>query len=150
MSEPASDLSGVGSVAELAAREGYEVEEYTIRLATHLRTNEAPLSAQRERLQVLAGLGAGADRAAADTLAQHHQILEALFQRFSVEAVRWAAKAGEGRASEVSERFLGAALRAQAAAVKCLSSLKALRDTPTAPATSASGPTAAADAGPAD
>lgn len=68
------------------------MDEYVIALADHLRVNKLPMSNQRERLQALAGVGAGADLASAETLAQHQLILEALFQRFSAESVKSAAR----------------------------------------------------------
>lgn len=91
-----------------------------------------PLSDQRERLQALAQAGAGGDLASAETLAQHHQILEALFTRFSCEAAKWL-ETGGARGAENAERFMNAAIKAQAAAARCLSALKVLRESPTLP-----------------
>lgn len=130
LKSPASvDLSGASSPSEMAKLEGWSTEDYAIGLADAIRLNRVPLSNQVERLQTLAKAGAAADRAAADTLAQHHQVLEALFSRFAVESVQWL-DSGKPGASRISERYLSAAIKAQAAAVRVLSALKALRDAP--------------------
>ena len=132
LKQPATANLEGGSLAAMASSEGWHQQDYAIALADHLRTNSTSLANQRERLAALAGCGAGADLAAAETLAQHAAILEALFQRFSVEAVTWAGRTDSPRSSEVVERFLAAAVKAQAGAVRCLSALKALRDASTA------------------
>ena len=141
LTKPATANLDGGTITSMAEEEGWPVEDYVISLANHLRTNNAPLSNQRERLQALAGCGAGADLAAAETLAQHQLILEALFQRFSVEAIKWSERTESPRNSEVVERFLNAAVKAQGAAARCMSALKVLRDSPSAstPTTPTSG-----------
>lgn len=133
LNEPAAvDLTQCASIDGMAIAEGWQSEDYALALATHLRSNEMPLTAQRERLQALAHVGASADLAAAETLSQHHQILESLFYRFAAESVKWL-DSGARNANENSERFLNAAIKAQAAAGRCLSALKVLRESPTTP-----------------
>jgi len=141
LKEPAAvDLAGAGSIGAMAQAEGMVVDDYAVSLARTIRApGNTPLSNQRARLQALAQAGAGGDLAAADSLSQHYLILEALFTRFAWESGRWL-QSGDKRASEYSERYLTAAVKAQAAAARCLSALKVLRDapsasnTPTAPA----------------
>lgn len=128
-SPAAVDLSGAGCLGDLAQLEGYSSQAYALGLADAIRFKRVPLNNQRERLQALAGLGAEADQAAAETLTQHHQVLEALCQRFAFEAAQWVGSDKRG-AAEVAERYLAAAVRAQAACVRVLSALKALRDAP--------------------
>lgn len=88
------------------------------------------------------GVGLGGlqgDQAAADTLSLHAILQESLWHRFS----RLAHETADGtrNGSMVSERYLNAALKAQRAAMACLSALKAIRDgnqaTPTTPAPAA-------------
>ena len=132
------DLMGSGSVADMASREGYlEPTDYAMALAAHLRHPKVKMSNQRERLHALAQLGGSADLATAEVLVQHLAIIEGLMHRFSFESVRVMGIPGK-RPDEASERYLKAALQAQRAALGILSALKTLRDTPTAPANSAS------------
>lgn len=130
--EPATvSLSGAGSVDEMARREAWTPDFYTLALSENIRSTAIPIDAQRERLAALAQLGGAlsqtGDQAAADALAQHYAILEALHHRFSREAFE--ALRGTGpRAAEIAERFLNASLKAQRAAMSVLSALKVLRD----------------------
>ena len=128
-SPTAADLSGARSLAEAARMEGHSPADYAIKLADAIRMRKQPLSNQRERLQALARAGGGADRATADTLAQHHQVLEALFTRFAIEAAHWL-ESDKPNASVISERFLSAAIKAQVAAVRVLSALRTIREAP--------------------
>lgn len=123
----AADLAGSTSPADMAQRECWDPALYTVALSEHIRTTSVPLDAQRERLAALAGCGAGADKATADTLAQHLAILEALHHRFSQEAVTTM----KSKRAEDAERYLLASLRAQRAALAVLSALKTLRESPT-------------------
>lgn len=126
----AVDLTGAGSLKAMAMAEGMPAQGYAIRLAEVLRApGDTPLAQQRARLQALAGCGAGGDLAAADTLSQHALILEALFTRFAFESGRWL-QSNDRKAGEYAERYLNAAVKAQAAAARCLSALKILRDAP--------------------
>lgn len=133
LNEPAAvDLAGAGSIKAMAQAEGMTTESYAIRLSEVLRApGNTALANQRARLQGLAQTGAGGDLAAANTLAQHALILEALFTRFAHESAKWL-QSNDRRAGEYSERYLIAAVKAQAAAARCLSALKVLRDTPSA------------------
>lgn len=102
---------------------------YALVLSEHIRASGVPLDSQRERLAALASIGAGlkADRATADQLAQHYVILNSLWQRFTRESFEALGQPGP-KASEIAERYLGAALRAQRAAMGCLSALTVLRE----------------------
>lgn len=142
-----ADLTGCATVAEIAERENWkgDANGYAIRLSEYLRTSEVPIDAQRERLAALCSVGALADRATADTLGQHLIVLEALFQKFAREAHDLSnSVGGRGRDSVHVERYLNAGLKAQRAALACLSALAVLRDrdnagaptTPTTPAAS--------------
>lgn len=122
----ATNLVGAESVGDLAQREGYTPELYTVALSEAIRSSAVPLDMQRERLAQLASVGAVADKASADELARHFTLLEALFHRFSHAAVE-AMRTGGTRGGEVSERYLSGALKAQRTAVACLSALKVLR-----------------------
>lgn len=124
-----SDLAGSATVADMAAREEWTPDFYAVVLAENIRTSNVPLDVQRERLAALAQLGAGfaGDRASATELARHYAILEALFHRFTRETHE-ALMAGKPRASEIADRYLTAALKAQRAALATLSALKVLRD----------------------
>ena len=129
-------------MADIAALEGWPAEDYAISLSNAIRFRGVKLSDQRERLAALAQVGAGADMAAADTLAQHIVLLEALFTRFAGDSFMWAEKAlvgggggagagaGAAKSAEVAERYLAVAIKAQVAAVRALSALKILRDAP--------------------
>ena len=125
----AVDLSGSASMTEVAEREMFDPDKYAACLAEAIRATNVPLDRQRERLAALAQVGAGlaGDRASADELARHHAILEALFHRFAREAHE-ALKSDKPRASEIADRYLSAALKAQRAALATLSALKVLRD----------------------
>ena len=134
-------LVGAESPDEMARREGWTPERYALGLAEAIRSSLVPLDAQRERLAALAAMapGLGADQHSADALAQHFAVLEALWQRFALAAhgalkETQSGAGGKGRV-DAADRYLSAALRAQRAAMQCLSALKVLRDTQAAPTT---------------
>ena len=124
-------LQGARSWGDLATAEGWSPEDYALVLAENIRKTGVSLDSQRERLVALARLGGdlpqSGDHAAADALAQHFAVLDALQHRFAGEALL--ALQGNGpRASEIADRFLNASLKAQRAAMAVLSALKVLRD----------------------
>jgi hypothetical protein len=119
-------LTGTASIGAMAVAEKMSPETYTIALSEAIRSSTVPLDIQRERLAQLGVLGGSADQASADELARHFTVLEALFQRFSHSAVE-AMKDGSLRSSEVAERYLSGAIKAQRAALACLSALSVLR-----------------------
>ena len=120
-------------MAGMAESEGWTPDSYAITLAGHIRNSGVPLQAQQQRLQALARVGAGADSAAAEALCQHWAVLDALHQRFAMEAFK-ALDGGGRNAGAEADRFLSASLRAQRAAMGVLSALKVLRDAaPTRP-----------------
>lgn len=123
-------LVGAGSMAQMSALEGWDSESYCLALADSIRHSSVSLDCQRERLVCLAAMGETADSAAGAALAQHFQIAEALYLRFAAETVA-ALNRGGPNASVIAERYNNAAVRAQKAALGCLSALKAIRDTPT-------------------
>lgn len=127
--QTAADLAGSTSLGEMATREGFTPSTYAIALADYLRDGELPGDLQRERIAALVGLGRNADVATADELAHHYVLLEALLQRFAVESVKALTKDAP-RAAHVSETYLNASIKAQRAALACLSALKAIRSTP--------------------
>lgn len=130
LDQPATvDLTASASIVDMAAREGWQSDDYARALANKIRNPNAKFVDQRERLAALAGMGLEADTATAFTLSQHLSILEALFLRFSGESEN-ALQRGGHKSSEIAERYLGAAVRAQGAALRVLSAMKALRDTP--------------------
>lgn len=130
LTRPAAvNLAGSASPADMAQREGWDPTRYAVTLAENVRRTDVPLDAQRERLAALAGCGALADQAAADALAQHYAVLEALHQRFTLEAFK-ALDSGNPKSADVADRYLSAALKAQNAAMRVLSALKVLRDAP--------------------
>lgn len=132
LNEPATaNLMGAGSVADMAAAEGFEAGAYVIGLSDFIRCNKLPLANQRDRLQALAQSGARGDLASANALSQHFILLESLMHRFSYESTKWAAS-GDKRGPEYAERLMGAAIKAHTAAARCLSALKILRDAPSA------------------
>lgn len=142
LKQPATvDLTRCNSVASMAAAESsaaesWDPDRYAITLGENIRSSGMPLGLQRERLAALAGAGASAGQASADELARHFSILESLVHRFSRAAVE-ALDSGLPRASETADRLLVGALKAQRAAMACLSSLAVLRDRSNAPTTAA-------------
>ena len=145
LNKPAQQaLLGAESPGELARREGWSPERYALGLSEAIRDSCVPLDAQRERLAALAAMAPDlkADQQSADALAQHFAVLEALWQRFAF-AAHGALKEAQGgttrRGQEgAADRYLSAALKAQRAAMQCLSALKVLRDAQAAPTTPAS------------
>ena len=121
------DLTGTSNVQVMAAAEGWTAESYAWALAETIRSTEVPLDRSRERLAALATAGACADRAAASELALHYQLLEALFHRFSLEASRTLDRPSPGSADR-AHTLLSAGLKAQRAALACLSAMRVLRD----------------------
>lgn len=131
LNEPTEvNLTGCTSPGEIAQRERWGNNEWAVAMADRIRDISRPLDAQRERLAALVVTGARADQASAEVLGQHFVMLEALFQRFTSEAVR-AGEGGGARSVERVDVFMRGALKAQRAAVSCLSALKSLRDSPT-------------------
>lgn len=122
----------------MAQAEGWTPDTYAVVLSEHIRATTIPLEAQRERLAALAGIGAKADQAAADELVRHYSVLEALMHRFARDAVE-VSSARVTKAAEAVERYANLSIRAQRAAVACLSALKALRDAPSSDNASARG-----------
>ena len=122
----ATNLQGVVSVDDMAEREGMDPETYALALSETIRSTLIPLDVQRERLSALVSVGHRADTATARQIAQHLEVVEALFHRFSHSAVE-AIERGGPRAAETSEAFLRGALRAQRASMACLSALATLR-----------------------
>lgn len=129
----AVDLSGCRTVADMAAREGgWDPTTYALNLSHAVRDSRVPFDTQRERLQALAHIGGQVgDATAAEEISHHYTLLNALWQRFC----RLAAMDGSGHGSAASERYLNAALKAQRAALACLSALKAIRDSNQPPTT---------------
>lgn len=128
-----ADLLGSASVSDMATREEWTPDLYAVVLSENIRATNVPLDRQRERLAGLAQVGAGlvGGQASADELARHYSILDALFQRFAREAHE-ALKSDKPRSSEVADRYLSAALKAQRAGLSTLSALKVLRDSASA------------------
>jgi hypothetical protein len=138
LNQPANvSLVEAGTVAAMADREGWSAEDYVIKLAEQIRHPGVSLDFQRERLLALASLGPDADSTGGAALAHHFQLLEAMFMRFSLEAGE-ALQRGGHKTAEVAERYTSAAVRAQGAALRCLSALKALRDAPSGAGTGCS------------
>ena len=129
LTEPATaDLSGSASTAEMAKREGeYDPDKYALCLAHHIRNDGVSLDTQRERLAALAGMDLEGAKASAQELARHYAVLHALFDRFSLEAVRATGAAGN-RGAEAADKLMNAGARAQKAALGVLSALKVLRE----------------------
>lgn len=128
LTEPAAvDLATSASLTSMAQAEGWPANDYALALADRIRLNNFPLSDQRERLMALAGLDHRADLETAQTLAQHHAILESIFTRYSVELGRWL-DSNDPRRLDYAERCLNAATKAQGASLRVLSALKSLRD----------------------
>lgn len=73
------------------------------------------------------GAGLGGASASAEELARHFVILNALFDRLSMETIK-AASLPSGRGADAADRLLNAAVKAQRASVAVLSALKVLRD----------------------
>ena len=137
----AADLTGCRSTGAMAEAEGWSPETYALKLSEHIRDSRVPLDRQRERLQALAQVGAGlaGDAAAAEEIARHYSVLESLWHRFARLAHETAID-GSARSSATAERYLNAALKAQRAAIACLSALKAIRDSNQPPTTAAIAP----------
>lgn len=151
LEKPATvDLTGSGSVSEMAQREGWDPDLYALALSENIRNSGMSLDLSRERLASLAQVAAGlaGDQASADELARHFSILEALYHRFARAAVE-AMGSDRQRASEIADRYLSAALKAQRGAMACLSALKVLRDghQPPTTTTAASAPAAVTSLG---
>ena len=139
---PAVSLTGSEALQEMACREGYAPSDYVRRLADFLRDDRLSLAPQRERLAALAEIGSTADIATSLQLTEHLALLDALFCRFAAESVKALERTGPS-AARAAEGYLGAALRAQRAALAVLSALKSIRD---APSTSTRGQAPAAGA----
>lgn len=124
------NLTGSASIEAMAEAEGVHCpDSYAVALSEHIRDSQVPFDSQRERMKALAQVGAGlaGDRASADELARHFSVLEALFHRFARAAHEVSAK-DPIRGSGPAVAYLGAAMKAQRAALATLSALKVLRD----------------------
>lgn len=126
-------LVGCGSMADMAAREGWTLPEYAVALADRIRHPSEQLSNQTERLVCLAAMNEEADRTGGEALAAHFLVLESLMMRFSLAAEE-ALGRKDSKGAEIAERYLSAAVKAQVAGVRVLGALKAIRDAPTRPA----------------
>jgi hypothetical protein len=127
LAQPATvDLRGVESVEEIAYREGWLTPDgYTFQLTEEIRHTRAPFDVHRERLAALAAIAEGIDnQTTARELARHYELCTAMFERFA----RCAAAASGPKANSVAESYTNAALKAQRAAMACLSALKVLGD----------------------
>jgi hypothetical protein len=127
---PATEnLGEVEQVADMARLEHFDPDRYAISLAHHIRNEGVQMDVQRERLAALArvGGGLGGASASAQELARHFVILNALFDRLSMETVKAASLPG-GRGADAADRLLNAAVKAQRASVAVLSALKVLRE----------------------
>lgn len=124
----AVDLQGVRSVSDLAEREGCtSAADYAVLFAQTL-CNSGPLDLMRERFIALTSVAGhlDPDEAAASEIGQHYVILESLFRKLIIQSVAATAAGGRG-SGEAGERLLNGALKAQRAALVCLSALKTLR-----------------------
>lgn len=129
LTEPATvDLSGSASTAEMAKREGgYDPDKYALCLAHHIRNDGVSLDVQRERLAALATLsGHLGVSAAADELARHFTVLNALFDRLALQAARVSGERGQSNA-QAAERLVAGAIKAQKAAAATLGAINVLR-----------------------
>lgn len=136
----AMPLDGAGSIAELAEKEGWQADDYAIKFAEALCSSG--LETQRERLAALIVMSdsLAADGAAASELGRHYVILDALFRRLIIDAMRLSS---DPRRAEAGEKLLAGAMKAQRGALACLSALKTLRETQALPVLTALPPRAA-------
>ena len=74
------------------------------------------------------------DKAAAEDIGHHYLILDSLFRRLLIDAVKAGDSSGRS-GSEAAERLLNAAFKAHRASLSCLNALKVLREA-TPPTTS--------------
>lgn len=136
----AADLRGSASIEEIAAREGWTPDSYTIALAERLRASGQPLAGQVERLRALAGAGTDAGRASAAELGRHALLMSALMERFALAAA--AVDPTTPRGADVAGRITNAAIKCQRAAQSALGALAVLRqgEHPTTPETAPTAP----------
>lgn len=132
------DLSEARTLAAMADAEGWnsDADGYAVEFAQALASDGGNLDTQRERLAALASIATGlaADAASASEIGRHYVILEALFRRLLLDSCK-ASASGQRSGSEAAERLLNGALKAQRAALACLSALKMLREALPSPAT---------------
>ena len=138
MQPATADLKPCRSLAAVAAADGgWSEAGYSAALANAISSSNVPLDVQRERLAALACLGDGlGDQVTAGTIAAHSLILEALFHRFAKTAHDIHAESPV-RNSGPAVAYLAGAVKAQRAAMACLSALKVLRDGNQPPTTAA-------------
>lgn len=122
---PDVDLGGVGSIAGLAAAEGWTADSYVLALGKQLRDPHQPLDVQLARLQALAGVGATAASASAAELSRHVVLLSAVFERLMIAVSK--VDPTTSRGADVTERLLRAAVRCQRASGASMGALAALR-----------------------
>ena len=122
---PDVDLIGVASVEDLALKEGWTADAYTLALGKQLRDPHQPLDVQLDRLRALAGVGATAASASADELARHVVLLSSVFERLLIAVSK--VDPTTSRGSEVTERLLRAAVKCQRASGASMGALAALR-----------------------
>lgn len=121
----AADLTGCSTVSQIAEREGWQdANGWALRLSTHITNSDIPLDTQRERLAALCAVGALADQATAEALTQHAIVLESLFYHMARTAHNLSVNDQAVRYSVHAERFLNASLKAQRAALACMSAVK--------------------------
>lgn len=135
----AADLHGVRDMTDIAQREGFTSStDWAARFAQALCDGES-LDVMRERFTALVSAAGriSPDSAAAEEIGRHYLILEALFKKLVIQSIE-VADSGRKGGSEAAERLLIGSLKAQRAAMACLSALKALRDAaPSRPPTTA-------------
>lgn len=126
LSAPAeASLLGSQSVEEVAEREGWSSDLYTLALSQRLRDDRQALGIQLERLQALAGTGAAAACASAAELARHVVLLGALTERMIIASTHVDYATPKG--SDTVERLIRTAVRCQRASQAAMGALSVLR-----------------------
>lgn len=126
LSQPANvDLTGSASLSDVAHREGFSADDYTLALVQRIGITDLNFSQQISRLQALAGIATNAspDSVTADELARHYAIAYALYERFSLLAAD-CASTGKARAAGI---YMAAAASAQRGSLGVLNALETLR-----------------------
>jgi hypothetical protein len=126
LEQPANvDLTNCDNLSELAAREAYSADDYTLALVKRIGITDLSFNQQTARLRALAGIATAAspDNVTAEELARHYAISYALYERFSLLAADYA-NTGKTRAAGI---YMGAAVSAQRASLAVLNALESLR-----------------------
>ena len=126
LSQPANvDLTGSASLSDLAQREGFSADDYTLALVKRIGITDLSINQQISRLRALAGIATNAspDSVTADELARQYAIAYALYERFSLLAAD-CASSGKTRAAGV---YMSAATSASRASLSVLNALESLR-----------------------